>query len=142
MDKITPSLEAATATTAKGTSIGYVPVSVLGIITHVHCVRGGLTVSAPVFLNVSRPICSKPEMLGESTVQMSGMGMSVDLASPGKKPCGDSETKGRGSWRPFAPNSWGPQCGGMGMTDMAYSHAVGRGRPGIASSFLLLPRLC
>ena len=40
MDKITPSLEAATATTAKGTSIGYVSASVSGIITHMHCVRG------------------------------------------------------------------------------------------------------
>lgn len=34
MDKITPSREAATVTTAKGMSIGYVPVFVLGTITH------------------------------------------------------------------------------------------------------------
>lgn len=36
MDKITPSREAATVTTARGTSIGYVPVFVLGISTHMH----------------------------------------------------------------------------------------------------------
>ena len=35
---------------------------------------------------------------------------------------------------------WGPQCSGMGMKDMAYSHAVGGRRPGIVLSFLL-PRL-
>lgn len=35
MDKITPSREAATVTTAKGMSIGYVPVFILGIITYV-----------------------------------------------------------------------------------------------------------
>lgn len=40
MDKITPSREAATVTTAKGTSIGYVPDFVLRITTHVYlCVQ-------------------------------------------------------------------------------------------------------
>lgn len=58
MDKITPSLEAATATTAKGMSIGYVPVSILGLKTHVHCVRRGLTVPAPASLDLRRVVCS------------------------------------------------------------------------------------
>ena len=36
---------------------------------------------------------------------------------------------------------WGPQWGGVAMKDMAWSHDVGSGRPGIVPSILLLPRL-
>ena len=61
MDKITPSLEAATAATAKGTSTGYVSVSISGIITHMHYVRGGLTIPAPAFLDISRVVCSRAQ---------------------------------------------------------------------------------
>lgn len=61
MDKITPSLEAATAATAKGTSIGYVSVSISGIRTHMRCVRGGLAVPAPAFLDVSGVVHSRAQ---------------------------------------------------------------------------------
>lgn len=72
---------------------------------------------------------------------MGGPGMSVDLASPGKKTRWGLREEGKGLLEML--HAWlhlGTPVGGVAMEDTAWSHDVGSRRPGIVPSMLLLPR--